>query len=100
MLTLEEARDALRIDGSDNDNLIQALLDSIGPYLLAATGHDWAADTTIHPLDKSVAVFLLQEWYFASTDNKVIGAGASTRQLKAIDSLLVTLTIVGRTYGT
>ena len=39
IFALEEARDILRIDGSDNDAMIYALLSAIPPYLEATTGY-------------------------------------------------------------
>ena len=43
MFTIQEARDILRIDGSDNDAIIEPLLQAIPPYLEATTGYTAAA---------------------------------------------------------
>ena len=39
IFTIEEARDILRIDGGDNDAIIEPLIDAIPPYLEATTGY-------------------------------------------------------------
>ena len=38
MLSLEQAREFLRIDGTDNDNIINALLEAIPEYIEVTTG--------------------------------------------------------------
>ena len=43
IFTIEKARDILRIDGSDNDAIIEPLLQAIPPYLEATTGYTAAA---------------------------------------------------------
>lgn len=89
ILTIEEAREALRIDGSSNDIIIQPLVDAIPSYLEVSTGKAWD-DEPIHPLAKTAAKFILQLWYFPQNEG--------TKQLqKAIDGLLVALTALGRT---
>ena len=64
ILTIGEARNVLRLDGDDNDDIIMLLLQAIPGYLEVTTGY-----TTIQaysPLAKTVAGFLLQLWYIAS----------------------------------
>ncbi|MEW9675260.1 head-tail connector protein [Lentibacillus sp. L22] len=88
ILDIEEARDALRLDGEDNDMIIQSLLKSIPSYLEATTGRTWE-DEPVHPLAQTVAKFLLQLWYDPQ--------GQDSDQLKrTIDNLLVALTALGR----
>ena len=78
IFTIEEARDILRIDGSDNDAMIFALLSAVPPYLEATTGYT-AADGEYSP-----GRFLLQLWYY--------GDNAETDKLqRVIDSLLKAL---------
>lgn len=90
LLTIEEARDVLRIDGSDNDIIILPLLEAIPSYLEVSTGRAWDTDTTIHPLAQTVTGFILQLWFDAQ--------GPDTERLKrTIDGLLVALTAIGRT---
>ncbi len=89
ILTIEEAREALRIDGSDNDVIIQPLVDAIPAYLEVSTGRAWD-DPTPSPLAIIAAKFILQLWYFPQNED-------AERLKKAIDGLLVALTALGRT---
>ena len=83
ILTIEEARDALRIDGTDNNQQITALLSAIPAYLEVTAGIPIQQDYS--PLAKTAARFILQLWYF--------GDSADTDKLKrVIDSLLKALT--------
>ena len=41
ILSLEEAREALRIDGEDNDTIIIPLVEAIPKYLEITTGNSW-----------------------------------------------------------
>jgi hypothetical protein len=91
ILTIEEAREALRIDGSDNDAIIQPLVEAIPAYLELTTGKAWDEEP-IHPLAKTAAKFILQLWYFPQNED-------AERLKKAIDGLLVALTALGRTVG-
>lgn len=88
IFTIEEARDILRIDGSDNDAIIMPLITAIPPYLEATTGYIPAADTdgnqTFSPLSKTAGQFLLQLWYY--------GENSDTEKLqRVIDCLLKAL---------
>lgn len=83
IFTIEEARDILRIDGSDNDAIIEPLIDAIPPYLEATTGY---AKTTgdYSPVARAAGRFLLQLWYY--------GENADTDKLqRVIDCLLKAL---------
>ena len=83
IFTIEEARDILRIDGSDNDTMIYALLSAIPPYLEATTGYT-AQNGEYSPVAKAAGRFLLQLWYY--------GENADTDKLqRVIDSLLKAL---------
>ena len=83
MFTIEEARDILRIDGSDNDEMIYALLSAIPPYLQATTGY-FPTNDGYSPVALTAARFLLQLWYY--------GENADTDKLqRVIDSLLKAL---------
>lgn len=88
ILTIEEAREALRIDGPDNDIIIQPLVDAIPAYLEVSTGRAWD-DPTPSPLAKTAAKFILQLWYFPQNED-------ADRIKKAIDSLLTALTAIAR----
>jgi len=82
IFTIEEAREILRIDGSDNDATITALLSAIPPYLEETTGYQgWGY---FSPVAKAAGRFLLQLWYY--------GENADTDKLqRVIDSLLKAL---------
>ena len=83
IFTLEEARDILRIDGSDNDAIIVPLVSAIPPYLEATTGYS-PADGYYSPLAQTAGQFLLQLWYY--------GENADTEKLqRVIDCLLKAL---------
>jgi hypothetical protein len=88
LLTIEEAREAVRVDGSDNDIIIQSLVDAIPSYLELTTGKAWDTEP-IHPLAKTAAKFILQLWYYPQTDE---AKGLE----RAIQSLLVALTALAR----
>lgn len=82
IFTIEEARDILRIDGGDNDTVINALLSAIPPYLEATTGY--TASGSYSPVAQAAGRFLLQLWYY--------GENADTDKLqRVIDSLLKAL---------
>ncbi|WP_144466150.1 head-tail connector protein [Bacillus nitratireducens] len=89
LITMEEARDALRVDGEDNDMIIIPLLESIPSYLEVTTGRTWE-DTPVHPLAQTVTKFLLQLWYDPQDQD-------SERLKRTIDNLLTALTVLGRT---
>lgn len=82
IFTIEEARDILRIDGSDNDGMIYALLSAIPPYLEATTGY--ISNGSYSPVAQAAGRFLLQLWYY--------GENSDTDKLqRVIDSLLKAL---------
>ncbi|PEI37474.1 head-tail connector protein [Bacillus pseudomycoides] len=91
LITMEEARDALRVDGADNDTIIIPLLESIPSYLEVTTGRTWE-DTPVHPLAQTVTKFLLQLWYDPQDQD-------SERLKRTIDNLLTALTVLGRTMN-
>lgn len=61
ILTAAEAAIVLRCEATDT-NLLQ-VLPLVDSYLRNATGHDWAADTTIHATAKAAARILLVQWH-------------------------------------
>lgn len=90
LLTLQEARDALRIDGEDNDTIIQSMLGSLPDYLQVTTGSTWQDDKAAgYQLAKQCAKFILQLWYAPGTQDAV-------RLHTVIDRLLGTLSIMAR----
>ena len=82
IFTTEEAREILRIDGTDNDPQITALPEAIPAYLEVTAGYTTAGEYS--SLAKTAARFILQLWYF--------GESADTDKLKrVIDNLLKAL---------
>lgn len=88
LMTIEEARDAVRVDGSANDVILEPLLMAIPDYLIVKTGKEWAKEdaTAVDPLAKAVAKFILMLWYNPQTED-------IERINRTIDSLLVALTL-------
>ncbi|MCL2867451.1 MAG: phage gp6-like head-tail connector protein [Clostridia bacterium] len=89
ILRIEEARDILRLDGTDNDFIIYPLLEAIPGYLEVTTGYVAVPQAALEhwdysPLARTVAGFLLQLWYNAD--------GTDTEKLqKTINNLLAAL---------
>jgi len=82
IFTIDEAREILRIDGTDNDPQIIALVEAIPAYLEITAGY--TATGAYSPLAKTAARFILQLWYF--------GENSDTDKLKrVIDNLLKAL---------
>ena len=85
ILTIEEARDALRVDGEDNDVIISGLLLAIPGYITTCTGlKDPENLVETIPLIKTVAKFILALWYNPDGTD-------SARLQVVIDNLLKTL---------
>lgn len=88
IISIEEAREILRIDGTDNDIIIQPLLTAIPEYLEVTTGNRWDEEP-INPLAETTAGFLLKLWYNPQDKD--------TMQLKrTIATLLGALGAMGR----
>lgn len=82
-MTITEARDYLRIDGTDNDGVISPLLLAIPDYIETTTGMS-ADQQASEPLADTVSKFLLALWYNAE--------GTETEKLeRTINSLLKVL---------
>ena len=82
IFTIDEARDILRIDGTDNDPQIIALVEALPAYLEITAGYTAAGEFS--PLAKTAARFILQLWYF--------GESSDTDKLqRVIDNLLKAL---------
>ena len=83
IFTIGEARDILRIDGTDNDPQINALIKAIPPYLTETTGYT-ARRGKFSPVAQTAARVILQQWYY--------GENADTDKLqRVIDCLLKAL---------
>jgi hypothetical protein len=82
ILTIEDAREILRIDGDDNNAIITPLIEAIPPHLTETTGYIATGDYS--PVAKTAARFILQQWYY--------GENADTDKLQhVIDCLLKAL---------
>lgn len=83
MFTMEEAKNILRIDGTDNDPEITALIAALPDYLYHATGYR-AINGDYSPVALTAGRFLLWQWYY--------GENADTDKLqRVIDCLLKAL---------
>lgn len=91
IITIEEGRNALRIDDDYNDDIITPLIESIPDYLYLTTGKDWDDGEQSNPLAQTTAKFILQLWFDPQTQD-------SERLKRTIDGLLVSLTALGRSY--
>ena len=89
MLSLQQARDVLRIDGGDNDDFINSLVLAISDYIEVTTGMDHTQQLN-GPLVDTVSGFLLTLWYYSDHTDDV-------KLQRTIDSLLKCITLkVGR----
>ena len=92
MVSLDVAREWLRIDGADNDEIIQGLLDAAPDYIEVATGMT-PEQQQAEPLADTVAKFLLTLWYNAEQSE-------AERLQRCIDNLLKALAVkVSRVTG-
>lgn len=91
MVTLSTAREWLRIDGNDNDTIIQGLLMACPKYIEIATGLS-VSDQDSEPMADMVTKFLLTLWYNAEQ-------AEADRLQRTIDNLLKALTIRAREYN-
>ena len=83
MFTIEEARDILRISGTDNDTEIAALVAALLDYLTHTTGYR-AKGGVYSPVALTAGRFILWQWYY--------GENADTDKLqRVIDCLLKAL---------
>lgn len=82
-MTLEQAREWLRIDGTDNDQIIGDLLEGVKVYIKQSTGME-TADQESNPLAVTCQKLLLSLWYNPDQD------GADKLQ-RTIDNLLKSL---------
>ena len=88
MLTLDKAREWLRIDGTDNDDIISGLLDAIPGYIEVTTGMT-PTQQDDEPLAEAASKFILQLWYNAEQSD-------SEKLQRTIDGLLKALTVKAR----
>lgn len=92
MLSLDEAREWMRIDDTDNDRIIQGLLDAVPGYIETTTGMDTTAQLN-EPLVDTVTKFLLLLWYDVQSNE-------AARLQRVIDNMLKTITVKARELRT
>lgn len=85
MLSLEQARNILRLDGIDNDEIISSLLNTIPGYIEVTTGMVEEQQGN-EPMVNTVSGFILKLWYNAEQ------AEAEKLQ-RTIDSLIKCITL-------
>ncbi|WP_169976518.1 MULTISPECIES: head-tail connector protein [unclassified Campylobacter] len=83
MIELSEAREWLRLDGEDNDEIIKGLLDAIPSYIEVSTGLNKEAQDN-EPLAKQLSKFILILWYNAEQSE-------GEKLSKVIDNLMKAL---------
>jgi hypothetical protein len=66
MYSLDEARDILRVSGTDNDAQIEALVQAIPDYLFETTGYR-AENGLYSPVALTAGRFLLWQWYYGES---------------------------------
>lgn len=83
MIELSEAREWLRLDGEDNDEIIKGLLDAIPSYIEVSTGLNKEAQDN-EPLAIQLSKFILILWYNAEQSE-------GEKLSKVIDNLMKAL---------
>lgn len=84
ILTLQEAKNLLRVDFDEDDEMIIDLINSIPEYLKNTTGKLWNEEPT-NPIVKNLASYLLKKWYNGSDEYEDI-----------INNLIIILTPMAR----
>lgn len=82
MFSLEEARNILRVDGTDNDEQISALVYAIPDYLRATTGYE--GEGYYSPIALTAGRFILWQWYYGESSD-------TEKMQRVIDCLLKAL---------
>ena len=85
MYTLIEAKNDLRVDGTDNDDIITALVQALPDYIEVTTGMK-KADQIAEPLVDTVCGFIIRVWYYADHADDV-------KLSRTIDNLLKCITL-------
>ena len=87
VISLDEAREWLRLDNTDNDAVVSGLIDGAAEYIAIATGLDTNAQAQ-SPLAQTATKFLLSLWYDPTQTD-------TDRLQRSIDNLLKAVTHVG-----
>lgn len=62
VISIDEAREWLRLDNTDNDAVVSGLIDGAAEYIAIATGLT-VEDQAASPLAQTATKFLLSLWY-------------------------------------
>lgn len=87
VISIDEAREWLRLDGTDNDAVVSGLIEGAAEYIAIATGLDTNAQAQ-SPLAKTATKFLLSLWYDPTQTD-------TDKLQRSIDNLLKAVTHVG-----
>lgn len=87
VISIDEAREWLRLDNTDNDAVVSGLIEGAAEYIAIATGLDANAQAQ-SPLAKTATKFLLSLWYDPTQTD-------TDRLQRSIDNLLKAVTHVG-----
>lgn len=85
MYDLTQAKNDLRVDGTDNDVIILALVQSLPDYIEVQTGMS-KQDQITEPLVDIVCGFIIRVWYYADHADDV-------KLQRTIDNLLKCITL-------
>ena len=85
MYTIIDAKNDLRVDGSDNDDIINALVLALPDYIEVTTGMS-KNDQAAEPLVDTVCGFIIRVWYYADHADDV-------KLSRTIDNLLKCITL-------
>ena len=91
MITLEKARDVLRLDGTDNDEIIEGLLAAVPDYIELTTGMT-PEQQEQEPMVETATGFILKLWYNAEQTEE-------QKLTRTIDCLLKCITLKAKKYG-
>lgn len=90
-MTLDEARNILRVDEGANDELIFALILALPEYIEVVTGLKPELQQN-EPLVKTVEKFIITLWYFADKADDI-------SLNRTIENLLRAITVKAKRYG-
>ena len=85
MYTFLDAKNDLRVDGTDNDDIIVALVNALPNYIEVQTGMS-INDQAAEPLVDVVCGFIIRVWYYADHADDV-------KLSRTIDNLLKCITL-------
>ena len=85
MYDVWQAKNDLRVDGTENDDIITALVQSLPDYIEVTTGMK-KADQITEPLVDTVCGFIIRVWYYADHADDV-------KLQRTIDNLLKCITL-------